>query len=1308
MNRQRRYPLSALVMLTLGLSAHNASADCSSPGAGCYVNDSTNSNYLDFLDTTPWVDSSQYINQQQQSHNFPGYGDLYDHEVYGRSQFENVGIVWAGWHPDHYGTGQNAAHKWATIDEYNIKRVSFIPTYFITSYEEGIYCEHENTPTVADQVYSLSELLKRDVRVNYRPHIDPIRFTDEGLFGSSYRPGIDPNPGAKWWRGEFDELDPMASDYLCVIDQGLQIVAQSLAQATLPLAEPIRFDLGAELMDSTKNFPHRWAELVDYVRSQIAADPLLAENVILSHNFSHHVMYLAELEQHAQWFSRIALNQPLGENNKQLLFVDEMNAQQRSDLADYIKALDSITVSQYMPLDVYEPISADQHNSTDVSVTPEQVKDALQQHEQNFLQKVLMGKLGLAQVDIPAFHLGEYGMGIKGLIAPNVWDRVNNPAEDLISYDAHQVHARIAIDGLMLYMQDSQTVAKSLLIWKGGPPYDLIEFYEGDGAGMDVGDAGHGYPGKKPYNPQAATSLYNYWHGEATTTPEPCSVNCLSLTLGISDAVLSGGAEDLGNGYADLKHGSVMWNVDLPENASYKVTFVYGGNDGDKPNTLVIGDRQESYTMQQGLGQDVSIERTVTLGAGNTGFGITADNGGWGYVFVKSVTIEQLTGGGNTGGGDNGGDNSGGDNGGDNSGGDNGGDNGGCTDNCTTPPPVGDSIDLSANDATLSGGASLDGDYVLLQGAGSSGIWEFDLQSAGEYQITLHYTTGTNGYKENHLVINNQATKMGFEASGDNSYSTTTQLDAGVNRIGVEVRSGDWGYMWLKGISVALLGGLEITSPANLTQLPSGSDIEIHFNKAGQQALVYSLNGGAAINYQGESPLVIANQGDGIYSFNFGLEGSSISMPLRVTVGEQVQSGFVTTNGSQFWLDGKPFYFNGTNQYYLMYKPEQMAEDFFKRVAHTGMNAVRTWMFCNDTKTHDGVCINMKVGNDFILSMDPAQRSAEQQAIIDRSFELFDNYVALAEQYDVKLVLSLADHWNYFGNIDGYGGYTNVAGREQFKRFITNLFNHTNQLTGNKYNEDPTIMMWELANEPRINGDLQGFYGWVDDIANHIREQAPQQLISIGMESSFGHAGSGDDYDNLKYVNDHPNIDAISAHLYPTWWSMTDQESLDNFDYLAQLARELDKPGYIGEFSWPANVIRQEGNPSGSTTGTIEQGLAKRTEMFARWYEKAWSLQDAIGGVLGWQLSGLEWGNGSGSVGSCQWCSGPYGVFTGGWTANNDGFQYYCVVNDGEYSITGIGAPGNNVEGDTINLHLHEPVCDIVKDYSLQYRALME
>lgn len=608
---------------------------------------------------------------------------------------------------------------------------------------------------------------------------------------------------------------------------------------------------------------------------------------------------------------------------------------------------------------------------------------------------------------------------------------------------------------------------------------------------------------------------------------------------------------------------------------------------------------------------------------------------------------------------------------------------------------------FSHESAMVGGDAQVLADRIKVTGKNdSAAYWSINIAKAGLYKLTLTYSTEGGDKIVSYMLDDGGLPNLSWPdapvaAPLDRDF--VHQLSAGVHQVGLINRDGDWGWVSVHNLCLEFQGSLDIVSPAPFSHLPSGSDISLNFVKDSPYDVTYSVNGGSVNTYAGESPLVIPTSGDGIYDIQLGINNTTIKKAMRLQVGSVTEPQYVDTLGTQFVLGNAPFYFNGSNQYDLMYKPEAMAEDFFKRAAYLNMNVVRTWLFCNDTKTHDGVCINMKSGDDFILTK--TNRTAAEQAIVDRSYELFDNYIALAHEYDQKLVLSLADHWNYFGNLDSYGSphYGNAASIAKFKAFITEILQHRNPLTGYTYAEDPAIMMWELANEPRCsNGCNEAiFKAWAKEVSEHIRALAPNHLISIGAESSFDNNGTGDDFAFIKAVNDLETIDAVSAHLYPTWWNMTDAETLGNFDQLAEVGRALNKPTYIGEFSWPI-----------ASAASVATDLAKRTSIFADWYEKAEEHKDVIGGMLSWQLSGLEWGNGNTPLGGCQWCSGPYGEPTHAWTANNDGFQTYCAITPQEETLTATGAPGSNMEGNKIHIELHKPVCDLLLERSNFYKGL--
>lgn len=62
------------------------------------------------------------------------------------------------------------------------------------------------------------------------------------------------------------------------------------------------------------------------------------------------------------------------------------------------------------------------------------------------------------------------------------------------------------------------------------------------------------------------------------------------------------------------------------------------------------------------------------------------------------------------------------------------------------------------------------------------------------------------------------------------------------------------------------------------------------------------------------------------------------------------RGGFVGTRGSQFVLNGRPFYFNGFNSYWLMYmasdnSTRDKVSETFAQASKYGMNVARTWAF---------------------------------------------------------------------------------------------------------------------------------------------------------------------------------------------------------------------------------------------------------------------------------------------------------------------------------------------------------------------------
>jgi len=130
-------------------------------------------------------------------------------------------------------------------------------------------------------------------------------------------------------------------------------------------------------------------------------------------------------------------------------------------------------------------------------------------------------------------------------------------------------------------------------------------------------------------------------------------------------------------------------------------------------------------------------------------------------------------------------------------------------------------------------------------------------------------------------------------------------------------------------------------------------------------------------------------------------------------------------------------------------------------------------------------------------------------------------------------------NWRGFMNFSA-GFYYNSDARDCFFRYLEHIILRKNTVNHLYYFNDPTIMTWELANEPRPHPQslqekelLVDYYRWIDSTARFIHHLAPHHLVTTGSE---GLAGSL--HDSTIYFETHilPSIDYITFHLWPKNW----------------------------------------------------------------------------------------------------------------------------------------------------------------------------
>jgi len=100
--------------------------------------------------------------------------------------------------------------------------------------------------------------------------------------------------------------------------------------------------------------------------------------------------------------------------------------------------------------------------------------------------------------------------------------------------------------------------------------------------------------------------------------------------------------------------------------------------------------------------------------------------------------------------------------------------------------------------------------------------------------------------------------------------------------------------------------------------------------------------------------------------------------------------------------------------------------------------------------------------------------------------------------------------------------YTNSKARAAFADHVRFIVSRTNSITKVKYADDPTIMTWELANEPAEGDDVPAFIDWIATSAHLIKTLDPNHLVISGSEGA-----------TTAQVQRIPAIDYATTHIWP-------------------------------------------------------------------------------------------------------------------------------------------------------------------------------
>ncbi len=232
----------------------------------------------------------------------------------------------------------------------------------------------------------------------------------------------------------------------------------------------------------------------------------------------------------------------------------------------------------------------------------------------------------------------------------------------------------------------------------------------------------------------------------------------------------------------------------------------------------------------------------------------------------------------------------------------------------------------------------------------------------------------------------------------------------------------------------------------------------------------------------------------------------------------------------------------------------------------------------------------------------PALQSAPE-SYDDNLWEGLDYLLVEMGKRDMRAVVVLSNFWTWSGGFSQYlkwagygeipypqdegntwGDYSHYT-KEFFKseKALAWYRNHLiksvtrrNSISGVLYAEDPTIMSWQLANEPRGVDYIEEFATWVKSSSALIKELAPKQLVSLGSEGDTPNPTN----EGLRAIvdNAYETIDYITMHIWVQNWMWYTPgegaekyaEMIERFDRYwrehVEVAHKLGKPLVLEEY----------------------------------------------------------------------------------------------------------------------------------------------
>ena len=320
---------------------------------------------------------------------------------------------------------------------------------------------------------------------------------------------------------------------------------------------------------------------------------------------------------------------------------------------------------------------------------------------------------------------------------------------------------------------------------------------------------------------------------------------------------------------------------------------------------------------------------------------------------------------------------------------------------------------------------------------------------------------------------------------------------------------------------------------------------------------------------------------------------------LEACTPEPAGTSFITVNSDgQFMRNGKPYYYVGANFWYGAIlgsegeggNRERLHKelDFLKSIGVDNLRVLVGADGENGVKTRVEPSLQMAPGvyNDTILDgldyfmNELRRRDMTAVLYLNNSWEWSGGYsMYLQWSGHGKAVIPAVDGWPAYNNYVKQFHQSDSA-KALFANYVKDIVTRTNRYNKIKYVDDPTLMSWQIGNEPRAFSDenKDAFAHWMADVAAQIKSLDSNHLVSSGSEGAWGCEG---DIALYERIHSDPNIDYLNIHIWPYNWSwvkadslreLLPQAKLNTKEYIDEhlaIAGKYKKPLVLEEFGFP-------------------------------------------------------------------------------------------------------------------------------------------